>query len=214
MAPGARPVAEKKAEGAEGAKREPRERPEGAPKTKRYGRTTEGAPTRSARKFDPDRKGPARGRPGDDRADKPRILKTRDEDGEWIRASEPEQRDEGRGGFGRKRSGAGDDRSSRDFGDRPPRGDRAFGDRKPRSEGERSFGDRPARGDRKPRAEGERTFSDRPPRRDGGKPFGGKPGGKSFGGKPGGRPAGGGKPGGRPGGARPAGGSRPRGKGK
>jgi 23S rRNA pseudouridine2605 synthase len=216
MAPGARPVAEKKAEASEGVKREPRERPEGAPKTKRYGRTAEGAPTRSAKKFDPDRKGPARGRPGDDRADKPRILKTRDEDGEWIRASEPEKSDRddgGRGGFGRPRSGAGDDRAPRGFGDRPPRGDRkpraegerSFGDREPRAEGERSFGDR------KPRAEGERTFSDRPPRRDGGKPLGAKPsGGKSFGGKPGGRPSGG-KPAGKPGG-RPAGG--PRGKGK
>jgi 23S rRNA pseudouridine2605 synthase len=226
MAPGARPVAEKKAESAEAVKREPRERPEGAPKTKRYGRTADGAPTRSAKKFDPDRKGAARGRPVDDRAEKPRILKTRDEDGEWIRASEPEKRDDdGRGGFGRKRSGAGDDRAPRDFGDRPPRGDRSFGDRKPRAEGERSFGDRPARGDRKPRAEGERsfgdrkpraegerTFSDRPPRRDGGKPFGGKPsGGKSFGGKPGGGRPSGGKP---AGGGRPAGGSRPRGKGK
>ncbi|MEW9616403.1 pseudouridine synthase [Shinella sp. S4-D37] len=204
MAPGARPLAEKKAEAAEGVKREPRERPEGAPKTKRYGRTAEGALTRSTKKFDPDRKGPARGRPGDDRAEKPRILKTRDEDGEWIRASEPEAGDRGDGGFGRRRSGAGDERAPRDFGDRPPRGDR-----RPRAEGERSFGDRPARGDRKPRAEGERSFSDRPPRRDGGKPFGGKPGGKSFGGKPGGRPSGG-----KPGGGRPAGGSRPRGKGK
>ena len=194
MAPGARPVAEKKAEAAEGVKREPRERPEGAPKTKRYGRTADGGQTRSAKKFDPDRKGPARGRPGDDRADKPRILKTRDEEGEWIRASEPEKRDReegGRGGFARNRSGAGDARAPRDFGDRPPRGDR------------------------KPRAEGERSFSDRPPRRDGGKPFGGKPGGKSFGGKPGGGRPSGGKPGGaRPGGGRPAGGGRPRGKGK
>jgi 23S rRNA pseudouridine2605 synthase len=202
MAPGARPVAEKKDEAADSVKREKRERPEGAPKTKRYGRTAEGAPTRSAKKFDPDRKGPARGRPGDDRAEKPRILKTRDEDGEWIRASEPEKsdRDEGgRGGFGRPRSGAGDSRAPRDF-----------GDRKPRAEGERSFGDRPARGDRKPRAEGERSFSDRPPRRDGDRPFGAKPaGGKSFGGKPGGRPSGG-----KPAGGRPAGGSRPRGKGK
>lgn len=230
MAPGARPVAEKKAEASEGVKREPRERPEGAPKTKRYGRTADGALTRSGKKFDPDRKGPVRGRPGDDRAEKPRILKTRDEDGEWIRATDADKRDDDRGGFGRKRSGAGDDRAPRDFGDRPPRGDRkprgdgerSFGDRKPRAQGERSFGDRPARddrkpradgerafGDRKPRAEGERTFSDRPPRRDGGKPFGGKPSGKSFGGKPGGRPSGG-----KPGGGRPAGGSRPRGKGK
>ena len=242
MAPGDRPVAEKKAETSDGVKREPRERPDGAPKTKRYGRTADGAPTRSAKKFDPDRKGPARGRPGDDRAEKPRILKTRDEDGEWIRASEPETRDRddgGRGGFGRSRSGAGDDRAKRDFGDRPPRGDRkpraegersfgdrpSRGDRKPRAEGERSFGARPAHGDRKPRAdgersfgdrkpraEGERTFSDRPPRRDGGKPFGAKPsGGKSFGGKPGGGRPSGGKPAGKPGG-RPAGG--PRGKGK
>ena len=177
MAPGARPVAEKKADGAEAVKREPRERPEGAPKTKRYGRTAEGGLTRSAQRFDPDRRGPARDRPAGG-ADKPRILKTRDEDGEWIRASEPEKRDrdEGaRGGFGRKREGG--DRPARDFGDRPPRGDR------------------------KPRAEGERAFSDRPPRREGGKPFGGKPGGKSFGGKPGGRPSGG-KPGG---GGRPRG---------
>lgn len=232
MAPGARPVAEKKADAVEGVKREPRERPEGAPKSKRYGRTADGGPTRSAKKFDPDRKGydnrgPARGRPGDDRAEKPRILKTRDEDGEWIRASDPEtggRDDSGRGGFGRKRSGAGDDRAPRNFGDRPPRddrrpraeGDRPFGDRKPRAQGERSFGDRTrgdgerSFGDRKPRADGERTFSDRPPRREGGKPFGGKPGGKSFGGKPGGgRPSGG-----KPSGGRPAGGGRPRGKGK
>nr|WP_314093488.1 pseudouridine synthase [uncultured Shinella sp.] len=235
MAPGARPVSEKKAETADGVKRETRERPEGAPKTKRYGRTAEGAPIRSAKKFDPDRKGPARGRPGGDKVEKPRILKTRDEDGEWIRASETEGRDEGRGGLGRQRSGAGDDRAPRGFGDRPPRGDRpfgdrkprgdgersfgdrkprsegdrSFGDRKPRAEGERSYGDRPARGDRKPRAEGERAFGDRPPRRDGGKSFGAKPGG----GKPGGGKSFGGKPGGRPTGGKPAGG-RPRGKGK
>jgi 23S rRNA pseudouridine2605 synthase len=196
MAPGARPVAEKKAEAPEGeVKRERRERPEGAPKTKRYGRTAEGAPTRSAKKFDPDRKsGAPRGRSaGDDRAEKPRILKTRDEDGEWIRAADPEKRDEGgRGGFGRPRSGAGDDRA-------------------------RDFGDRPAR---KPRAEGERSFSDRPPRREGGKPFGGKsfggkpPGGKPSGGKPSGGKSFGGKPsGGRPSRGRPSG-DRPRGKGK
>ncbi|MGQ3290951.1 MAG: pseudouridine synthase, partial [Shinella sp.] len=186
MAPGARPVAEKKTETSEGVKREPRERPEGAPKTKRYGRTAEGAPTRSTKKFDPDRKGPARGRPGDDRADKPRVLKTRDEDGEWIRASEPEKSDRddgGRGGFGRARSGAGDDRAPRGFGDRPPRGDRkpraegerSFGDRKPRAEGERSFGARPAHGDRKPRADGERSFGDRKPRAEGERSFGARP---------------------------------------
>ena len=175
MAPGARPVAEKTAGNAEGVKREPRERPEGAPKTKRYGRTAEGTLARSSQKFDPDRKGPSRGRSGGDQAEKPRVLKTRDADGEWIRASEPEKSDDsGRGGFGRKRSGAGDDRPSRDFGDRKPRadGERSFGARKPRAEGERSFGG-PARGDRKPRAEGERSFGDRKPRAEGERSFGG-----------------------------------------
>lgn len=190
MAPGARPVAERKAEEADGPKREPRLRPEGAPKTKRYGRTAEGTLTKSARKFDPDHKGPARPRPQGGAAMPPRVLKTRDEDGEWIRAGEPEpQRDEG--GFGRKRSPGGEGRGPRDFGDRPPRSERA-----PRAEGERSFGDRP------PRREGAKPFGNS------GKPAGGRPG-KPLGGKPSG-----GKPGGRPFGGKPAGGGRPRGRGK
>lgn len=173
MAPGARPVAEKKAEAAEeGVKREPRARPEGAPKGKRFGRTAEGGLTRSAQKFDPDRKGPARGRPAEAPA-KPRVLKTRDEEGEWIRAAEPERREEG--GFGRKR-GEGD-RPARDFGERKPRGegDRPFGDRPPRREGGKPFG----------KPGGGKSFGGKP---GGGKPFGGKPGGgKPFSGKPRGR---------------------------
>ena len=190
MAPGARPVAEKKAE-EEGVKREPRARPDGAPKGKRYGRTADGGQTRSAQKFDPDRKGPSRGRPGDAAA-KPRILKTRDEEGEWIRAAEPEQRRD-EGGFGRKRDFGGGDRPARDFGDRPPRGER-----KPRAEGDRPFGDRP------PRRDGGKPFGERPARGEGGKSFGKPSGGKPFGGKPGGGKSFGGKPGG----------GRPRGRGK
>lgn len=224
MAPGARPVGEKQAKPAEGGetvKRGPRARPEGAPKVKRYGRTKDGEATKSVRKFDPDRKKAERAdTPFRER--KPRVLTTGDaEGGDWIRASEPESQDRDggkRGGFGRPRSGAGDERAGRDFGDRPPRGDR-----KPRASGERSFGDRPS-GDRpagdRPRG---KSFGDRP---SGGKPagksFGGKPsGGKSFGGKPGGGKPGGGKPGGRPAGGRsggsPAGGKpaggKPRGRG-
>ncbi len=225
MAPGARPVAEKKAQAAEGedaVRREPRARPEGAPKTKRYGRTRDGEATRTTYKFDPDRKkAPGRSttsHPDSERGRKPRVLGSEDGD-DWIRASEPERhgRDEGGRGFGR-----GGDRPPRDFGDRPPRGDRGFRDdrppregtgdgRKPRGKtfsGERSFGDRPAGG------RSERGFGGKP---SGGKSFGGKPGGgKSFGGKPsfgksaGGKP-GGGRAGGKPGG-RPAGG-KPRGRG-
>ncbi|MDX3925646.1 MAG: pseudouridine synthase [Shinella sp.] len=193
MAPGARPIAEKKAksEGAEEVvKREPRGRPEGAPKVKRFGRTWEGEPTRTKSKFDPDRKKASGGVARGER--QPRVLAPRDaDDADWIRASEPERRprEEGeRGSFGRKRSGAGDERAGRDFADRPPRADR------------------------KPRAEGERGFADRAGDRPRGKPFGAKGGGKSFGGKPGGKPFGG-KPGGGRSGVKPAGG-RPRGKGK
>jgi 23S rRNA pseudouridine2605 synthase len=228
MAPGARPVAEKKAKSADGeetVKREPRARPEGAPKVKRYGRNRDGEAPRT-QKFDPDRKKAHGARDGDgargasERAYRaPRVLTERDDGGEWIRASEPEKssRDEGgRGGFGRNRSGAGDERASRSFGDRPPRGDR-----KPRAEGERSFSDRPPRRDGgkpfgdKSRSEGPRGARSDGDRPAGGKSFGGKPGGgKSFGGKPsGGKPFGSKPGGGRPGGGRPAGGGRPRGKG-
>ncbi|MCD2180658.1 pseudouridine synthase [Rhizobium sp. GN54] len=220
MAPGARPLAEKKAKAAEGedaVKREPRARPEGAPKTKRYGRTRDGEATRTTHKFDPDRKsGPGRAaaaRPGPDRGERKARVLNAEEGGDWIRASEPERRprDEGARGSGR---GGFDERPRRDFGDRAPRSDRGpredrpFNeDRKPRGKsfaGERSFGDRPA---------GERGFGGKP----GGKSFGGKPsfgkpaGGKSFGGKPAGGKPGGGRAGGKPGG-RPAGG-KPRGRG-
>ncbi|MCW0000516.1 pseudouridine synthase [Pararhizobium sp. YC-54] len=242
MAPGAKPLPEKKPKDAQAAdvaeKPVRRERPEGAPASKRYGRTKDGLAAKSNRKFDPDRKKAS----VYDRPDRgPRVIVTRDaDDNDWIRATEEPSRDEGRGGD-RKRSG-GDDRGGRSFGDRAPRGDRPQGDRPPRREG----GDKPF-GDRKPRAEGARSFSDRPrsdrpagdrprgdrpqgdrpPRRDGDRPFGGKPsgdrpaGGKSFGGKPGGakpfgaktggprKPGGGGKPSG----GRPAGGGKPRGRG-
>lgn len=233
MAPGARPVAEKKAKPAEGeevVKREPRARPEGAPKTKRFGRTRDGEATRFKSKFDPDRKNsdrsggrPAGGRPGFDRGESKARVFGAEDGGDWIRASEPEtrSRDDGDRGFGRKRSGAGDDRAPRDFGDRParddrkPRGDKPFGGRgdKPFGksggksfggrDGERSFGEKPS-GSRG----GERSFGGKPA----GKSFGGKPSfGKSAGGRPGGKP-GGGRPGGKPAGGRPAGG-KPRGRG-
>ncbi|NRP17947.1 Ribosomal large subunit pseudouridine synthase B [Ensifer adhaerens] len=208
MAPGARPLAEKKPKSAEGdasAKPARRERPEGAPNTKRYGRTKDGFATKSSGKFDPDRKG---GAPRDfDRPASSAPVKRRDEEGEWISASEPARRgkDEGRdGGFGRRKSGDAGDRRSRDHGDRPAR--REGGDRPARSEGgprnfsdkprfPRADGDRPARreggdrprGDRPARVEGgPRSYSDkprapraegdRPPRREGGdRPFGDRP---------------------------------------
>ncbi|MBP1859434.1 pseudouridine synthase [Rhizobium herbae] len=167
MAPGARPLPEKKPKDAQAAdvaeKPVRRERPEGAPAVKRYGKTKDGLPMKSNRKFDPDRKKAS----VYDRPDRgPRVIVTRDDDDkDWIRATEEPSRDEGRGGD-RKRSG-GDDRGARSFGDRAPRGDRPQGDR-PR--GARPQGDRPPRreggdkpfGDRKPRAEGARSFSDRP----------------------------------------------------
>lgn len=219
MAPGARPLAEKKPKSVDGdATEKPvrRERPEGAPKTKRYGRNKDGLATKTTGKFDPDRKGGAKDFA---RADKPArpFVKSRDEDGEWISAAEPvRRRDEGRdGGFGRRRSFEGGERNSRDHGDRPPRregGDRPRGDRPARAEGgersrfdkprsPRAEGDRPrregadrSRGDRPARTEGgERVRSDRPraPRTEGDRPFGDKPRGKPFGKPSGGKPAGG-----------------------
>jgi 23S rRNA pseudouridine2605 synthase len=239
MAPGARPIAEKKPKDAQASdvadKPVRRERPEGAPATKRYGRTKDGLAMKSSRKFDPDRKKAT----VYDRPDRgPRVVVNRaDDDGDWIRASEETGRDEGRGGDR--------NRGARGFGDRPPRregGDKPFGDRKPRAEGARSFSDRPRsdrpqgdrpQGDRPRKPFGEKSFSredgerkprdfgDRPPRGD--RPTGDKPRGKSFGGKPGGaKPFGaksggprGGKPGGggKPSGGRPAGGGKPRGRG-
>ncbi|PDT37209.1 pseudouridine synthase [Rhizobium sp. M10] len=115
--------------------------------------------------------------------DRPRtpINRVREEDGEWIRSSEPPRRKDEGEGFGRKRS----------FGDRPAREDRGFGERP--SRGDRPFADKP-RSDRRPRADGderpraarasagegrserprgERSFGDRPSRGD--RPFGDKP---------------------------------------
>lgn len=156
MAPGAKPLAEKKPKDAQAAdaaeKPVRRERPEGAPTSKRYGRNKDGVATKSNRKFDPDRKKAS----VYDRPDRgPRVIVTRDsDDNDWIRATDEPSRDEGRGGD-RRRSG-GDDRGGRSFGDRAPRGDRPQGDRPPRRDGDKPFGDR------KPRAEGARSFSDRP----------------------------------------------------
>lgn len=156
MAPGAKPLPEKKPKDAQAAdvaeKPVRRERPEGAPTSKRYGRNKDGVATKSNRKFDPDRKKAS----VYDRPDRgPRVIVTRDsDDSDWIRATDEPSRDEGRGGD-RRRSG-GDDRGGRSFGDRAPRGDRPQGDRPPRRDGDKPFGDR------KPRAEGARSFSDRP----------------------------------------------------
>ncbi|GEO85103.1 MULTISPECIES: pseudouridine synthase [Alphaproteobacteria] len=225
MAPGARPVSEKKAgETAAAEKRPSRARPDGAP-DKRYGRTKDGKPTKSANRFDPDRKGkPDYGRPDPG----PRVLvsRTRDAEGEWIRAEEPAR---GRGDEGAKRGFGGrpdrGDRSERlarggdrPFGDRP-RGERSFGDRprddrprdaRPRDDrprGDRPFGDKP-RGPRNndSRPAADRPFGDKPraprsadSRPAGDRPFGDKPrGAKPFCGKPAGKSFGG-----KPGGAKP-----------
>ncbi|PDT85582.1 pseudouridine synthase [Sinorhizobium sp. BJ1] len=233
MAPGARPVAEKKPKAAEedvSAKPARRERPEGAPKTKRYGRTKDGSATKTSAKFDPDRKtGAAKGAARPDRAPRPSVKRT-DEDGDWISASEPVRRkDDARdGGFERRRPFDAGERKSRDHGDRPPRregSERPRGERPARAAGEgRAFSEKPrtsrSKDDRpKGREGGDRPFGDRPP---GGKPAGGKSFGQRSsgprGGKPGGGRPGGGKPGGgKPGGSKPGGrtgGGKPRGKGK
>lgn len=164
-----------------------------------------------------------------DRVVRPTVLKVRDDEGQWIRATgDADKKREGEGGRDRKRG----------FGDRPrddrprsdkPRGERSFGDR--------PFGDRPPREPReggrddarparafsgKPRSDrdtGDRPFGDKPRGKPFGKPSGDKPfgarggkpgGGKSFGGKPGGGKGFGGKPsGGRTGG--PRGGGKPKG---
>ncbi|ASY67881.1 pseudouridine synthase [Sinorhizobium fredii] len=238
MAPGARPVAEKKPKGAEedtSSKPARRERPEGAPKTKRYGRTKDGSATRTSAKFDPDRKADAaKGAARPDRAPRPSVKRT-DEDGDWISASEPVRRkDEARdGGFERRRPFDSGERKSRDHGDRPPRregSERPRGERPARAAGDsRAFSEKPrtsrSKDDRpQGREGGDRPFGDRPRGKSaGGKPAGGKSfgqrsdgprgGGKSGGGKPGGGRPGGGKPGGHKTGGRPGGG-KPRGKGK
>ena len=159
-----------------------------------------------------------------DRVVRPTVLKVRDEEGQWIRATgDADKKREGDGGRDRKRG----------FGDRPrddrredrPRGERSFGDRpfgdRPLREGGRDAA-RPARAfSGKPRSDrdsADRSFGDKPRGKPFGKPSGDKPfgarggkpgGGKGFGGKPGGGKGFGGKPsGGRTGGPR---GGKPKG---
>ncbi|MCD7111083.1 pseudouridine synthase [Rhizobium sp. DKSPLA3] len=176
MAPGARPLAEKKTgpEAAAAEKPVRRERPEGAPKVKRYGRTKDGQAIAGKQRFDPDRKSNASfARPDTG----PRVVVERDKDDrDWIKASEPPVRDE-RGGF-----------KSRDGGDRAPRDGKSFGDRKPRGDrpdserafGAKSFGEKKSFGGDRPAG---KSFA-KPGSRSGGKPSGGKPGGfKPRGGK-------------------------------
>ncbi|SEK71672.1 pseudouridine synthase [Xaviernesmea oryzae] len=231
MAPGARPVTEKG--GDEGGADKPLRRDD-IPRGKRFGRTADGGKSAGTRKFDPDSKGSTgfsdRRPPAG-----PRVLKARDDEGEWIRA-ENKPGDDDFGGRGRGRDGGGPrgERSPRDSGDRerPNRGFRGGGgrdgggrdgggERKGRSFGDKSFGDRSG-GDR---SGGARTGGDRPfGNRGAGKPggnFGGeggkprsatqKPFGRKSDGAPGGKPFGG-KPsggksfGGKPGGGKPGGG--------
>ncbi|PJI45199.1 MAG: pseudouridine synthase [Rhizobium sp.] len=198
MAPGARPVSEKKAgEAAAAEKRPPRARPDGSV-DKRYGRNKDGKPTKSLNRFDPDRKGKSDyGRPDPG----PRVLvsRTRDEEGEWIRSEEP-ARGKDDAGFGGKRDFGGrsdrGDRSERPSrtGDRP-RSDRPRGDgpregrpfearnRDDRPRGDRPFGDKP-RGPRSAdsRPAGDRAYGDKPraPRSADSRPAGDRP----FGDKP------------------------------
>jgi 23S rRNA pseudouridine2605 synthase len=191
MAPGARPLGEKEAAKA-------------ARNAKRGSRPEERKPEATV----------------SDRVVRPTVLKVRDEEGQWIRAT---------GDADRKRDGERD--RKRGFGDRPdkPRGERSRDDR-PRGErsfGDRPFGDRPPREQReggrdaarparafsgKPRSDrdaSERSFGDKPRGKPFGKPSGDKPFG-ARGGKPGGGKGFGGKPsaGGRTGGPR---GGKPKG---
>lgn len=192
MAPGARPLGEKAAarKAASGAGK-----PGGRP---RFEEASRGGK-------------PAFGQP--DARSRVTISKTRDEEGEWIRAEAPPRRKDEDEGFGGRRSAGG----------RPDRGDRP---REGRSFEGRSFEDRPRRErpqearDRSDRPRGDRPYGDRPRSGEkpaGDRPFSGKPerkGGKSFGGKSFGGKTGGGKPaggtdkprGGRPGGGKPFGG--------
>ncbi|UVD57540.1 pseudouridine synthase [Rhizobium sp. Pop5] len=155
MAPGARPLGEKAA--AKAAKN--------AQTARRRG---EQAPAKSAA--------------FDRIEDRPRTLinRVREEDGEWIRSSEPPRRKDEGEGSGRKRSfGDRPAREDRGFGDRPARGERRpreGGDERPRTRssagearserprGDRPFGDRPSRGDR---PFGDKPRGDRRPRADG-----------------------------------------------
>lgn len=235
MAPGARPVSEKTAAADPSNKATPLGRAADAPQSKRYGRTKDGAPTRSLTKHNPDRANSYR---SDEGAPRVQVTRARDADGEWIRAEGVEEKPKGgRGGqgFGAKR----------DFGDRPSRGDKpsydARADRGPRTQREdkpaygpkpaygarTDRGDRPARGDKpafggKP-AYGQRSErGDRPSRDEqaprserpySGRPAGDRPAGdKPYSGRPnsgkpfGGKPGGGKSFGGKPSGGRPSGG--------
>ncbi|WP_081176452.1 pseudouridine synthase [Rhizobium rhizosphaerae] len=195
MAPGARPVTEKG-----GAEEEAGDRPlrrDDVPRGKRFGRTAEGAKSAGTRKFDPDSKGAAGFGGRKPAPTGPRILKARDEEGEWIRA-ENKPADEGFGGRGRGRDrdeGAPrferGDRPARDFGgrdrgdrDQGERGERSFGgrDRPSRDGGSRDGGGRDFGGERKPRSFGDKPFGERSSgdRPSGDRPFNrtGKPGGR------------------------------------
>lgn len=213
MAPGARPVSEKRAEGEAAEAPIRRDQTDGVPRGKRYGRTAEGQLTKGARKFDPDRKTEDRAPP----RRTPRAARTVDSEGEWISASTPAPRDEGgfgrgnreggagrgarEGGFGKGGREGGFSRGGREggFGDRPS-GGRSFGDRAEAPRGGRDFSGRPAGG----KPSGGKSFGDKS---FGGRPSGSKPSGsKPFGSKPSGSRPSGGKPfGGRPGGGKPRG---------
>jgi 23S rRNA pseudouridine2605 synthase len=235
MAPGARPVAEKGAVVDQTKKTAPLGRGSDAPQSKRYGRTKDGAPTRSLTKHNPDRGNSYR---SDDGPPRVQVTRARDADGEWIRAEGVEEKPKG-GRGGRDGQGFG---AKRDFGDRPARSERpSQGDRPSRGQwparGERADrpprGDKPAydaRADRGPRADrgdkpaygakpayGQRSDrGDRAPRDEqaprSDRPYSGRPAGeRPTGDKPySGRPnsgAGAGKPfGGKPSGGRPGGG--------
>lgn len=145
MAPGARPLGEKAAAKAAKNAQTARKRGEQAP---------------------------ARNAASDRIEDRPRtqVNRVREEDGEWIRSSEPPRRKDEAEGFGRKRP----------FGDRPAREDRGFADRpargprRPREEGDERPRSRSSAGEGRPeRPRGDRPFGDRPPRGD--RPFGDKP---------------------------------------
>lgn len=220
MAPGARPVSEKKAASDEAKKSGGRGRPDGAPQSKRYGRTKDGAPTKALTRHDPDR---ARSTYNDDGGPRVTVSRARDAEGEWIRAEGPDTKPQGGrggrdGGFGGKRDGAGfggkrDFSAKREGGersapsDRPSRGkwpsDRERGDRERSDRADRpARSDRPysgrAAGERTERPAGDRPYDGRPKSRaaSGDKPsFGGK---SSFGGKPAGKSSFGGKASGKP----------------
>ncbi|MDQ0454985.1 pseudouridine synthase [Rhizobium paknamense] len=190
MAPGARPVAAAKAEGAAEGEKPIRSR-DGKRPDNRYGRNKDGSATRTLSKHDPDRK--SGGRPMD-RGPRVAVSRARDEEGEWIRAEAPARKPQGEedarprrdgGSFGKGREGGsfGKGREGGKFG-----GSRDGGRDRPERNGDERRGAPGAGKSFGGKSGGGKSF--------GGKPAGGKPGGRPFGGKPsGGRPSGG-KPGG------------------